>query len=113
MLTLDSIQAVTPTERPDQRNFKVHGETQDLVLMAIAWTIYMHSSSREILEDIGTKVWIQKPEFIDTKWKERMYGWLSGFLLKTDYKKMSWGVLSIKTLFQKHAELIQALEIHH
>lgn len=36
MLTLDSIQAVTPTERPDQRNFKVHGETQDLVLIAIA-----------------------------------------------------------------------------
>jgi hypothetical protein len=36
MLTPDSIQAITPTEYPDQRNFKVHGETQDLVLISIA-----------------------------------------------------------------------------
>jgi hypothetical protein len=60
-----TILSVTPTNYPNQRNFKINGVTSDIVLYEANGYIYINSMSRDHLMEISSKLGIINPEIID------------------------------------------------
>lgn len=99
------ISTIAPTNNPNQRNIKVDNQTSDIVLVNQQGIIYINSSSESHLQEIANRIGIQAPVCINIQGRERQYGGITGYLLKTEYKNITGAIHSIKALLRKNAEL--------
>lgn len=100
-----TISTITPTNNPNQRNIKIDNQTSDIVLVNQQGVIYINSSSESHLREIASRIGIENPEYINIQGRERQYGGITGYLLKTEYKNITGAIHSIKALLRKNAEL--------
>lgn len=107
---MNTILSIIPTDYPNQRNFKINGVTSDIVLYEANGYVYINSMSRDYLMEISKKLGLIDPEIINIIWRERQYLWLSGYMLETNYKSLSWWVKSIKALLKNNANLLKIVE---